>query len=149
MPNWVANKCLVIGKDKKKLTELFETEFQFSKILPLPVDLDPKKISAPNKDEKLAKAMRLKHGSADWYEWCNKNWGTKWDRTEYEVIEDIGEETFEIYFMTAWSPPTEILKHISKKYDVKIIDHFEEEGYNSAGHLEFIDGEMSYGGSRW
>jgi hypothetical protein len=148
LPNWVDNKILVIGKpNDPKLKELAEEiKFSFEKILPIPKELDPEKIAAPNCDSDLAEKLRRKYGAGDWYEWCNKYWGTKWDRSEYQVIDeryDNGE--FEAFFMTAWSPPVEILKVISKDYDVTIIDHFEEEGYQSAGHLEFKNGEMKFG----
>jgi len=129
--------------DTQKLKELLDIEFSFEKILPLPKELDPKKISSPNNDSKLAEKLRKKFGAGDWYEWCNKYWGTKWDHTEYHVVLDMAQEgQVEVFFMTAWSPPIEILKVISKDYGVKIIDHFEEEGYQSAGHIEFEDGKI-------
>lgn len=151
MPNWVYNKLLVIAEEgkEKKLKDLLDTEFIFRTLLPIPHDLDtmknqsPKTKASSNDDPKAQQEMIEKHGAKDWYEWCNKYWGTKWDRSEYEIVQDDWKNgNIEVYFNTAWSPPVEILKFISEKYGVKIIDHYEEEGYMSAGHLEFKSGEV-------
>ena len=46
-----------------------------------------------------------KYGVMDWYDWCNQNWGTKWNACYCRTIE----EDPEIYFDTAWSPPDGIV----------------------------------------
>ena len=103
----------------------------------------PKTKASSEDNPKAEKEMIQKHGAKNWYDWCIKNWGTKWDRSEYEVVSDEWKDgSIEVLFSTAWSPPAEILKLISTKYGVKIIDHYEEEGYNSAGHIEFKNGQM-------
>jgi len=150
MPNWVDNKLLVIAEKgkEKNLREILDTEFQFQTFLPIPFDLDTvknpdAKTKASSEDNPVAqKEMIEKYGAEDWYHWCLNNWGTKWDRSDYEVVSDEWKEgSIEVFFRTPWSPPTEILKIISKKYGVRIIDHFEEEGFMSAGHLEFKNGQ--------
>jgi len=122
MPNWIYNKLLVTG-EKDQLQQLLDVDFSFEKIRPIP---DSKKDG--------------------WYEWNLENFGCKWDHSEYEVRHvDLDDGFIEVYFETPWSPPTEILKYISKEYGVRIIDHWEEEGYQSAGHLEFDEGKISTG----
>ena len=49
------------------------------------------------------------YGSLDWYEWCVKNWGTKWNADTLSVSDD------EIIFNTAWSPSEPIIKELSSK----------------------------------
>lgn len=44
-----------------------------------------------------------KYGCADWYDWANKNWGTKWNA--YSAFVEVFEESIMIEFDTAWSPP--------------------------------------------
>lgn len=42
-----------------------------------------------------------KYGCLNWYEWCNENWGSKWNACDVESDEDSGI----VSFMTAWAPP--------------------------------------------
>ena len=39
------------------------------------------------------------YGSPTWYEWCNKNWGTKWNA--YSCVE-LGKDDDTLEFFTAW-----------------------------------------------
>ena len=49
-----------------------------------------------------------------WYSWCNKHWGTKWDTYELELSH---EKNYTYYsFDTAWSPPVEWIKKVSRKF---------------------------------
>ena len=67
------------------------------------------------------------YGAITWYDWCNKNWGTKWDACNVEVISNN-----EIYFETAWCPPEEVLKALSLKFpDTLVVCDWEEEGGES------------------
>lgn len=65
-------------------------------------------------------------GSSDWYEWANKNWGTKWGTYNTQVSPD------EITFDSAWGPPTdEVMQLICDKLNAPFTmagkDEFEEE----------------------
>ena len=46
----------------------------------------------------------------DWYEWCIKNWGTKWDAYDVNLIKEG------LRFYTAWSCPAPIFEAIAQKY---------------------------------
>ena len=48
------------------------------------------------------------------YDWCVKNWGTKWDIFDVEAVSLI-DDTLELNFCTAWSPPVEALQHGAKR----------------------------------
>ena len=73
-----------------------EQPFTFNKIIPL-----------PNRSEQFP------NGKWD-YNWCWKNWDTKWDCYELHVDSEIGDgrEAVSINFFTAWGPPTKILQKI-------------------------------------
>jgi len=58
----------------------------------------------------------------DWYNWDCGNYGTKWDLSdddadlsELDEVIEIGEnETFELNFATAWSPPIPVLEKMAE-----------------------------------
>ena len=52
-----------------------------------------------------------KYGCKNWYEWCNENWGTKWNACDVDIARDETGTT-EIRFDTAWSPPDGIMDAI-------------------------------------
>ena len=70
----------------------------------------------------------LEYGCLDWYEWRNKNWGTKWGAY------DFGEEHNNyIVFNTAWSCPLPVIDKLTQMYpDVKFEIRWADEdtGYN-------------------
>lgn len=60
------------------------------------------------------------YGHQTWYSWRIANWGTKWDTNNSSIVEERyqpGGSCSLIYvFDTAWSPPTEALTAISKRF---------------------------------
>ena len=121
MPNWCSNELTIFGikedmevfMKENNSTEEWESEdeyednvgfrLSFNRALPIPED-------------------------AQWFEWCNENWGTKWDigdedieqEVEYDepLTYDIGfrELTMKITFDTAWRPPDKWLEFVIVKY---------------------------------
>ena len=57
-----------------------------------------------------------RYGAANWYDWCCKYWGTKWDACHAERTER--EDCVEIIFDTAWSTPTGIWERLFKYLQV-------------------------------
>lgn len=53
----------------------------------------------------------LKYNAPTWYEWCNKNWGTKWNACEVEVTR-INSESCCIIFETAWGAPFPVIEKL-------------------------------------
>lgn len=79
------------------------------------------------------------HGSATWYNWCVKHWGTKWNAYENEQI-DADTITFE----TAWSAPEPVIAQLAKMYPDIEIEHWwadEDMGANT-GYTKYINGEL-------
>ena len=142
MPNWCWNNLEVTG-DEIQLREFVEKstinieendEFTFTGTYPMPKEFEGihtgaytdengvshrrwKKVDGKNIpiSDKEIKQLEEKYGSDNWYDWCNGNWGTKWDACEsYIANNDIN--FFSVSFDTAWAPPINWLKNIVKDY---------------------------------
>ena len=76
----------------------------------------------------------------DWYNFNVREWGTKWDARDVDLLED--DETYLHYkFDTAWSPPTPAIEELSRQYpELEITLSYEEEG-EWGGEIEYLDGE--------
>ena len=93
----------------------------------------------------------LQYGCGDWYGWCNRNWGTKWNA--YDVHFD--QESQSIHFLTAWDTPTPVIDKLSQMFPEVEVDlqwADEDIGHN-VGHVvllagEPINGNIPEGGSR-
>lgn len=58
-------------------------------------------------------SLIAKHGSENWYDWCCRNWGTKWDACHESMGETPRMTVFS--FDTAWGPPLEFAEKFVKK----------------------------------
>lgn len=81
----------------------------------------------------------LEYGSTTWYDWCNKNWGTKWNAYDVEVGEDGT-----ITFNTAWATPEPVIKALSQKYpDIAVhIKWADEDLGHNVGTGEYRNGVL-------
>lgn len=78
------------------------------------------------------------YGVADWYEWCCRYWGTKWNACQTYW------EGRCLSFQTAWSAPHPILEALSKKYGVAFTHQWADEDIgNNCGEC-WYDGEGGY-----
>lgn len=60
-------------------------------------------------------AERLRGDSNYWYDWNNRNWGTKWEACDSEITsESEGSVTYE--FRTAWGVPEPVFREMAKQY---------------------------------
>ena len=111
MPNWCSNMVKVTGDAAiiDKMVEGFNKGELFGSILPIPAELQ--ETSAPNRDEVNSDLMIEKYGSPDWYTWCCKNWGTKWDVGGDNGVSRTG-NTVVFGFESAWSPPLAFCDHL-------------------------------------
>ena len=68
------------------------------------------------------------YGCSDWYEWRIRNWGTKWNSYDGGFCDDN-----KILFLTAWSPPQEIIQKLAEMNPEICFEHLwadEDYGYN-------------------
>jgi hypothetical protein len=99
MPNWCECKLTVEGP----FEQLHDFRTKSSGI-----DNDTKT------EEKLIFQNLVPYPKGKWdYDWCVKNWGTKWGACN-TVVKEGKKLTYE--FQTAWSPPETWIRKVSKIY---------------------------------
>lgn len=88
------------GGDKTHLID-------FHKIVPMPEDIVRGDINMQQIEDSKGR---------NWYDWCPKNWGTKWNA--YDISFD-GYDT--LRFDTAWSNPEPVMQALSKMFPSVVI----------------------------
>ena len=144
MPNWCYNKLTVSSEDEYKIKcFLFENKenndqlIDFNKICQL-----PKELEIDNNDENTKKKLLKKYGSDNWYDWCNTNWGSKWNASDTEI--DMEDNKITYIFFTPWGPPREwFMKLINKYTNLEIQLNYEEPGCDFAGFLSYTEGDFT------
>ena len=142
MPNWCWNYLEVHG-DEKQLQEFVEksencpegSEFTFNGTHPMPEDLDITCGTQTQEEKEQAMLNKAKYGCSTWYEWCCKEWGTKWDACEAHIDHnDIN--YFAVSFETAWSPPIAWIDNIIQDFpNLQFTLEYEEPGMGFGGRL--------------
>lgn len=82
-----------------------------------------------------------KYGFRTWYDWSVASWGTKWD-IEAFVEHEFGDNSCVLIFDSAWSPPLEAFKTISREWNLKITAEYYEYGMNFVGVTVFKNGTV-------
>jgi hypothetical protein len=142
MPNWCANVVKISHNDSVMMDRMIDS-FQKGKLLqefiPCPKSLLKTvagKLSDKRKQRRLERTEKRnlnRYGYKNWYNWCNANWGTKWDVEGH--IEDNGDEDITIVFDSAWSPPLEAYDTLRDLgFDIKA--YYYEPGMAFAGIWE-------------
>lgn len=82
-----------------------------------------------------------KYGCRDWYEWSNKNWGTKWNAYDQSF-----DEKNTITFDTAWNTPYPVIEKLAMKYpELNFKVSFADEDLGSNCGMYEFDGGVSVG----
>lgn len=81
------------------------------------------------------------HGSIYWYDWCNDNWGTKWNAYSCEKVD---ENTF--IFETAWSGVPNMIEAMSLQFPDVAIEYAwsDEDTGSNCGKAAYKNGEIDY-----
>ena len=135
MPNWCNNSIKIVG-DVETLSQLKPViaagEGLLQAIKPMPKELEG--TVSPS-------------DTPNWYDWCNANWGTKWDPEVHLESKDNGDGTAEIngWFDTAWGPPIEAFQTLVDDWDSCYIELFyEESGMCFVGCFDSEGGDDYY-----
>lgn len=117
MPNWCSNTLVLEGDAKYIhkfcLENLNDEDIDFALCCPQPENI------------------------TDWYEWCVREWGTKWNAGETSnLFFSSNGEKLSITFDTAWSPPIPWVKKVAIKYpDLTITLLYSEPGSDYSGEI--------------
>lgn len=154
MPNWVFNHLTIdgskedIAKVKAQVGAVVKTKykgvdevdeevdrepiFSFMNILPPPED----KLAEYHAVRGYADGKKSGDTEYNWYNFNVREWGTKWDARDVELIDD--DETFLHYkFDTAWSPPNEVIAKLAEQNpNLNLsLEYREEQGWG--GEINF------------
>ena len=83
------------------------------------------------------------HGASTWYEWCNQNWGTKWDAYGFDEFGLCRDGS--LRFLTAWAPPHPVIERLAETYpEFSILHEWADEnlGHN-CGRREYANGGLT------
>jgi hypothetical protein len=86
-----------------------------------------------HRSPKLAKKYKENiemYGFKSWYEWCNANWGTKWNSYDFQAQDEC------VSFNTAWAPPEPVIIELANKTKKDWTLRFTEEGMGFCGELQ-------------
>jgi len=108
-PNW-CNDTLYIKGDKGQIALFKEIIREYNELQELG---DPEEPPRPFSID-IFYPMPEKVGE-DWYAWRCAHWGTKWDVSVPELLEE-SETTLKYRFDTAWSPPCAAIVTISQQF---------------------------------
>lgn len=135
MPNYCENYLTIEGNTitLKKIIDFVksdETAFDFEKIVPMPDYIYRGVIG--DKETEL-------YGENNWYDWSNKNWGTKWNSVDAEIWDN------DIQFQTAWSPCDPVIAALAEKYPTMRFTYtFYEPGMCFCGKRVYENGEILF-----
>lgn len=63
------------------------------------------------------------YGAPTWYEWCNRNWGTKWNSYGYDGMVGGYPSGNTLRFQTAWSAPHPVMEKLAEMFPNVEIEH--------------------------
>jgi len=125
----------------------------FNKILPMPEGIlktygqssveeitkqrTPEEVEARKKEQDILHEQNTKdYGHSNWYDWCVANWDTKWNAYSCYTLEDDTiklEDLSDIGFQTAWSPPINVIRELSKLTGQPLRMSYYDEGWMFGG----------------
>ena len=134
MPNWGEN-YIEISHDDPKMIEKFVEAFNKKEVAntfrPQPENLFKGDLGQSERK------MCEQQGIPNWYDWNIENWGTKWDfGCDGQEVEWDGSNNLTVFFLTAWSPPTELFEYMTSEHGFHICGEFLEPGMDFLGRWE-------------
>ena len=82
------------------------------------------------------------YGAPTWYEWCNQNWGTKWNAYGYDEGRDYSGGN-NIWFQSAWAAPHPVIEKLAARYPEITFGHewADEDIGQNCGRYSYQNGE--------
>ena len=159
MPNHCTN--LLSCTSGKSLGEVLKpymtddgTNLDFNKIIPMPEGIlktrnesalselvkkrTPEELEERKKQYDLLCEQNAKdYGYMSWYEWCVGNWDTKWNAYSCWTLEEGSgltlDDISDLGFQTAWSPPINVIRQLSKLTGESFRMSYYDEGWMFGG----------------
>jgi hypothetical protein len=145
MPNWVENTMTITGsaediadfkaKASQPKTTLWEGKEEIDEAV-----LSFMNFIAPPQEALASGEYYGTHGWSEgkevgrtpnnWYEFNNREWGTKWDASDEELTNE-SENELSYYFQTAWAPPAPVFQAMAEQHPNLVfeIHCVEEQGW--------------------
>lgn len=144
MPNLCSNHLTITGPeaDVKAFADAVEgAESICDALLPMPEELKGTSTNRNDPDEGLD-PLRAKYGAADWYEWAQKNWGTKWGDYDTDLA-GRQDGLVQYVYTTAWGPLDAGLVNISAQFPtLDFTCVYEEGGMCLLGAYRCVEGKI-------
>jgi hypothetical protein len=145
MPNWVSNTLSITGSaediaDFKEKASQPKTTYWEGKEEVDEAVLSFMNFIAPPQEALASGEYYGTHGFENgkevgrtpnnWYEFNNREWGTKWDASDEELT-DESENELSYYFQTAWAPPAPVFQAMAEQHPNLVfeIHCVEEQGW--------------------
>lgn len=143
MPNYITNILAIESLDDNRVKEILESicydgkigTIDFEKIIPIPDNIYRGNLGA----EELEK-----YGENNWYNYCVREWSTKWNSFGYDYLDDYEEGSNTIRFDTAWSAPQKVIMKLSSMFpDVEIKHKWADEDFGfNCGYCKLQNGNV-------
>lgn len=131
MPNWCTNDLTLRHKDPaviERAVKAYQEGRLLQEFLPCPENL---------------------YEDGSWYDWCIRNWGTKWDvGGANEFADQPDANTLELKFDSAWSPPIEAYRALEEQ-GFEVEAYYNEPGMAFCGTYDAEYGENTIEYSGW
>tara|TARA_R100001594_G_scaffold14471_1_gene30746 strand:+ start:5103 stop:5810 length:708 start_codon:yes stop_codon:yes gene_type:complete len=89
--------------------------------------------------QEMSDNLIKKYGANNWYDWSNKNWGTKWGDCDLEI--EVSEEVCTLRYESAWSPLGNNIMEMFRK-DFPNFEYTFEEEQGWGARMEVVGGEI-------
>ena len=106
MPNWCSNTLTLAHEDPAMIKRVQAAVAQgelLNEFVPVPEALKITAGTLTDEEVELSRQNIEVYGYANWYDFCNGEWGTKWD-VEAEVLMAT-DTNVDLAFDSAWGPP--------------------------------------------
>ena len=138
MPNYCKNILIVNGPSElidgfaRHVTGEYGN-FDFNTVMPYPSHFKAMDDSCAKADKDGTRLHGMKDGyNSGGYEWCVRNWGTKWNAGNAENIKCSLGTLF--IFETAWGPPIGVVREMAIRFPALSFElHYFERGMGRAG----------------
>lgn len=142
MPNHVTNIIHIQG-DPEQIEKIRQAvmndkfgpgSIDFEKIIPMPGDIFRGDLDITE---------RSRYGEKNWYDWCIKNWGTKWNAYGFDSLQGF-QDADTICFLSAWKPPHDVIGKLAQMHPDLGMEHSwaDDDLGNNCGKRVYANGVL-------